>query len=342
MSTIVKDRSLSTTQTPASTKPIKSRLLRFADLTKKVCQTAINRLSFGRLCVPSLAEKKISLIQDFKNQKLYEFPKLPANVKVIPSSIRRTCRFYSSIEGTRHFAREMISLMIDRIQVMYVDPQLYDLIKVASDIPEILKNLAKSIIELGTISAKPIFEIFSNLNIDAQAQAHLNKALEWALKDIKPENQIDDQFIEGFQDNLLRRILQANESSHQAIDQNIEIKRKECSKRVLNWLLTDDRISPKDIFQDDVEKPSDEMQIEVFQRSLQMLAEAKIEIYKNLANQIIGNDFEEELKNSLKENALIFTDTLTAQLGNILDMGSEQFTVLCDKLLKLLAFTSPT
>lgn len=93
MSTIVKDRSLSTTQTPASTKPIKSRLLRFADLTKKVCQTAINRLSFGRLCVPSLAEKKISLIQDFKNQKLYEFPKLPANVKVIPSSIEETRRF---------------------------------------------------------------------------------------------------------------------------------------------------------------------------------------------------------------------------------------------------------
>lgn len=302
---------------------------------KKIARIVVRTLSLGLLCKRSpLKNTHIAVITDFKKRKLEAFP---TNINAQPTKATDP-KFNESLEGMRDFARKLVELALGCAQNKYITPNVEQFATAAKDLPEFLKGIAQEVISIGSISAKPIFEIISLFNKDNEAQKQIHRVLNWALKDIKPENK--DQlakFREEFKEDLLKKILENNaiaptKAPKGVEQQNVDDQLKASSEKILGWLLdTDHSQSPFDLFKDD---PHIEC---VLQTALLVLTIRKIDLYTVEVKQNLGDgNLTTIVESTIRENTLKVTDILSKRLAAVIDnMGEDQFTVLFDEIIKV-------
>ncbi len=308
-------------------------------ILKKIGKKALHVLSFGKLYPsPALKKEQIRAIKQFNHRKLYTFPKTKPEVKDLPAAEiikAHPKESKETLEGMRDFAREMISLTIDCVQKKHLDPQLKEFNKIATTIPQKLRDIAKQAISIGTFSAKPIFEFIYKFQFNDQAMEKIDKALKWAYKDIKPEEPGKlNVFIEGFKDELLRKVEPPAPAAEQ---QNGKQQLDDCTNKILHWLFKSDHTqSPHDLFKEE-DQVSEELITSILETSLLILAERKIDLYEHKANKFIQNNLSSIIETKIRKNAVTVTDLLSARLAEVIQtLDNGQFTVLFDKMIELM------
>lgn len=304
---------------------------------ENIARKAIYILSFKKLCVPPALKKgEIRAIRSFNHKKLMAFPIKKDVQDVEPAQVKQSNK---TLEGMHNFTHDLMELTIQCMQE-YINPKLKQFNdNEARKIPQYANDIAKEVISIGSLSAKPIFEIIGKYQLNEQAMEKVNKVLKWALKDIKPadESQIDE-FTQEFKDQLLERINNpAPEKVPEGVAQpDADQQLNDCDDKILNWLFNSDHSdSPYNLFDNEPHKPSDELITQVLQTSFQILAERKIDLYKNKADDILKDQLPEIVEKTIHDNAIKITDLLSNQMADVLKKTDNQFPVLFDKIVEI-------
>lgn len=300
---------------PAIEKNLRSPKKSLGTKIRNFCRNSIKFFTGGALCNPALNKKDVRLIKRFKHHQIYAFPQ--SAQRVHPQTHEH--RFNDSLEGMRDFARDMVCLAMDSIQKIHIDPNLKIAVNSLGKLPDTLKKVAKEAIEMGSLSINPIFDLISQFKVNDKAMGQLDRILKWALQDLDPE------FIASFEEELSKKV----DLKKITLEQS-----KGCAQGIFNWLFnTDHHESPNHYLKNAY---SEEIVSHVLQCALQMLAENKIDLYKNKANAILQDKLPEIVQATIRKNAEKITDLLTERLATILDkMGDQQFTVLFDKIVEI-------
>ncbi len=305
----------------------------------KIGRKAIYTFSFHKLCAPPALKKiEIRFIKKFNQRKLLAFPKQNEIQKAQPVE-GAPPKPNETIDGMHEFAHDMMELVIKCLQE-YIDPKLKKFNEnEAHHIPQHLKKFAEEAISVGTLTAAPIFEIIRKFQVNEQAMDQVNKVLNWALKDIKPEDEDKiDQFIEEFKEKLLERKknIAPEKVPEGAIQQDADQQVNDCADEILNWLFNSDHsVSPYNLFENKPHKPSEEVISQILQTSFQILAERKIDLYTKKADDILKDQLPKIVEETIHDNAIKITDSLSARLGEVLEGMDDQFPVLFDKIIEI-------
>lgn len=322
-------------------KPVKRCVL--WDTISHLFRHIIRVLSLGRLCNPILKKANIQVINKFKEKKIIEFPHCSPPNKVDTQVQSEGKKFNSSIEGMRNFGLSLVLKVVECIQIKYIDPKIDEIENHAHKVPELIKKYANEAIKWGSLSAKPIFDLIGQLNVNEQAFKQLNRIIDWALKDIAPTEETKRiLFIESFGKKILAKM-----SSDEFVAEKVTEKQVERGiQAVIRWIFDQNyEVSIYDYVKKASIPFSEKLVLSILQTTLQQLAEDKINLYKEKISAIFYEDTAQsnpnsKLKNiiehSLKENATNITNLITERLGIVLDkLGDDQFTLLFDKIIEI-------
>ena len=303
----------------------------FVATLKKIAGKVVNFFTCGQYCSSSyLSRDDIRAIRNFSQIKRLSFTKKREIAQIQSDGIEKP-PFNNSLEGMRTLAREMMELAITCVQEKYIAPQLDDLKKAAHEAPKLLNDLAKNVISIGTRSAKPLFEFLTHINVNSEAMPQLHRVLNWAFKDIKPnEKEVEKtkEFIDKFKEELLSTIKHVPENDKEQLSP--------CTDKILDWLFNSNHSQlPKSLFENSEHKPSEKLIDHVLQAALQLLAAKKIDHYKQKLDGIIDK-LPIIVGESIRINALSITELLSARMAEVIEkMGDEQFTALFDKIVEI-------
>lgn len=309
----------------------------FGSIIRKICAKIISILTCKRACSPSLKSKHIQTIKDFNQKKLLAFPQKLEVGKVQPVKVEPP-KFNETLEGMREFAQEMMSLTIDCLQSNIIEPKLKEFDKIAPHIPKFLKNIAKQAVSIGTVQAKPIFEIIRKYRVDKKAMDQLGRVLNWLLKDTKPEEKKIAEFKEKLKDKI-KEIALENEVKDR-IKPGDEAQFNACSDKILDWLLHSDHQhnaqDPFKLFDGEAHPPSEELITQVLQGYVLIFIEEKINLYTSEANKVLQNDLPEIIETTMRKNAEVIIDLFSSRMAEVIqNLGDKQFTVLFDKIVEI-------
>lgn len=322
-------------------KPIKRCAL--WDTISHLFRHIIRVLSFGRLCNPILKKAHIQVINKFKEKKIIEFPHINQSSKVDSHGTSDERKFNSSIEGMRNFGLSLVLKVVECIQIKYINPKVDEIENHAHQIPELIKKYANEAIKWGSLSAKPIFDLIGQLNVNEQAFKQLNRIIEWALKDIAPTDKTKRNiFIDTYGKKILDRM-----GAEEFVAEKVTKQQGERGiQTITRWIFDQNyEVSIYDYVKKASIPFSDKLVLSILQTTLQQLAEDKINLYKEKISAIFYEDTAQSnpksklkniIENSLKENATSVTNLLTERLGIVLDkLGDDQFTILFDKIIEI-------
>ena len=163
----------------------------------------------------------------------------------------------------------------------------------------------------------------------------------------KPSQELIDQFNQTALQILMQKkedfknklLILAKESyvPDAAEQQNAHQQIALCSDKVLLWLFNSDHKQvPDTLFANEPNPPSEKLINSVLQSTFQILANEKIDTYKDKANLILQNKLPAILEETIYDNAKRLTNELMDRVAEVIDhMGDEQFTVLFDKIIEI-------